>query len=211
MSSDTMPWTVAALTEPCAVSLHGLKRARLERGMRVLVLGAGTIGLFAALVAADAGAATVGITARYPHQRQAAEALGATEVYDADELSLGSPAAQRGWDIVVETVGGTAPTLQQAVDVAAPGGTVVLLGVHVGPQALITQRIFRFELSIVGSLGFDRNGPHDDYEDTIALLARYQDRVAALVTHTYPLESITEAFATALDKRSGAIKVTVVP
>jgi threonine dehydrogenase-like Zn-dependent dehydrogenase len=179
--------------------------------MRVLVLGAGTIGLLAALVAADGGASAVGITARYPQQRTAAEAMGATEVYDPDEMHAGSPAAQRGWDVVVETVGGSAPTLQQAVDVARPGGTIVLLGVHTGAQPLNTLRLFRFELTIAGSFCYDRNGPRDDYEDTIALLARYQDRVAPLVTHTYPLASVAEAFATALDKRSGAIKVTILP
>ncbi len=53
---EDMPWPIAALSEPCAISLHALKRAGIVRGQRVLVLGAGAIGLFAVLVAHDAGA-----------------------------------------------------------------------------------------------------------------------------------------------------------
>lgn len=208
---DDLPWPVAALTEPCAVSLHGLKRAGLMRGQRVLVLGAGAIGLFAVLVARDAGADAIGVTARYPHQREAALVLGATDVYDSDELRPGSMAARRGWDVVVETVGGQAPTFQQAIDVAAPGGTVVLLGVHQGAQPLNTTALWLRELTVVGSFGHDVSGSRADFEEAIALLDRYRERVTPLITHTYPLDRVNDAFATAVDKRSGAIKVIVTP
>lgn len=208
---EDMPWAVAALSEPCAISLHGLKRGGVARGQRVLVLGAGTIGLFAALVARDAGASRVGITARYPHQADAARRLGATDVFGPDEVGAGKPAAQTEWDVVVETVGGTAPTLQQAIDVVARSGTVVLLGVHTQPQAVTTGRIFFHDLTIVGSFGYHDTGPRSDYEETIDLLSKYQDLVSPLVTHTFPLAQAAEAFATALDKRTGAIKVTVLP
>ena len=137
---EGMSWPVAALSEPCGISLHAMKRAGIVRGQRVLVIGAGTIGLFAALVARDAGASRVGITARYPHQAAAARSLGATDVFDPGEVELGTPAARIGWDIVVETVGGSAQTLQQAINVVVRGGKVVLLGVHTVPQAITTQR-----------------------------------------------------------------------
>ncbi len=208
---DSMTWPVAALSEPCGISLHGLKRAGLVRGQRVLVIGAGTIGLFAALVAHDAGASRVGITARYPHQAAAARSLGATDVFAPDEVELGRDAARIGWDIVVETVGGSAQTLQQAINVVTRGGTVVLLGVHTVPQSITTQRIFFHELRIVGAFGYDHVGPRSDYEETLALLHKYHEVVAPLVTHTFPLDQASEAFDIALDKRSGAIKVTVLP
>ena len=208
---EGMPWTVAALSEPCGISLHGLKRAGIKRGDRVLILGAGTIGLFAALVARDAGASKIGITARYPHQAEAARSLGATDVFTSEEVGPGTPVSRMGWDIVVETVGGSAPTLQQAIDVVERGGTILLLGVHTEPQSIQTGRVFFHELTIVGSFGYDNVGLRSDYDETLALLAKYQDLVAPLVTHTYPLEQAAEAFATALDKRSGAIKVTVLP
>jgi threonine dehydrogenase-like Zn-dependent dehydrogenase len=117
---------VAALSEPCAISLHGLNRAGVAPGQRVLVIGAGTIGLFAALVARDAGASHIGITARYPQQAAAARSLGVQEVIDPADVGPGSAAASGNWDLVVETVGGSAPTLQQAIDLAARGGKVLL-------------------------------------------------------------------------------------
>ena len=208
---DAMPWEVAALSEPCGISLHGLKRAGLARGQRVLVIGAGTIGLLAVLVAHDAGAARIGVTARYPQQAEAARSLGATDVFDPDNVRAGTPAAEIGWDIVVETVGGATQTLQQALEVVARGGTVALLGVHTAPQTIGTVGMLMRELTIVGSFGYDHAGPRSDYEEALTLLAKYQDRVQPLVTHTYPLDRAAEAFATALDKRSGAIKVTVLP
>jgi 2-desacetyl-2-hydroxyethyl bacteriochlorophyllide A dehydrogenase len=206
-----MPWTTAALTEPAGIVVHGMKRAGLRRGQRVFVIGAGTIGLFAVLLAKDAGAAAIGVAARYPQQREAALALGATEVFDPAEVGPGKAEARQDWDLVVETVGGTAPTLQQAVDVAVSGGTVLLLGVHTGPVTLLTRRVFFHEVALIGAFGYDTTGRRADLEDAIALLDRYRERVAPLITHVYPLDRAADAFKTALDKRSGAIKVSITP
>jgi len=208
---DGMDWTVAALSEPCAISLHGLKRAGVAPGQRVLVIGAGTIGLFAALVARDAGASHIGITARYPQQAAAARSLEVQEVLDPADVGPGGAAASGNWDLVVETVGGSAPTLQQAIDLAARGGKVLLLGIHTVPQTIITTRVWLEELTIVGAWGYDHGSPRADYDDTLALLQKYHELVAPLVTHTFPLDRAADAFAASVDKRSGAIKVTVLP
>lgn len=208
---EGMDWTVAALSEPCAISLHGIKRAGIVPGQRVLVLGAGTIGLFAALVARDAGASHVGITARYVHQAAAARSLGVHEVFDPEDIGRGSAAASGNWDLVVETVGGAAPTFSQAIDLAARGGKVLLLGIHTVPQTVNTTQIWREELTIIGAWGYDHGSPRADYDDTLALLQKYHQIVAPLVTHTFPLDRATEAFAASVDKHSGAIKVTVLP
>ena len=206
---DGMSWEVAALSEPCGISLHGLKRAGIRRGQNVLILGAGTIGLFAALIARDAGARRVGITARYPHQAAAARALGVTDVFDPVDVESGRPVAGESWDIVVESIGGSHQTLQPAINMARRGGTVLLLGVHNEPQTIQTGRVFFHEVSIVGAFGYDTVGPRSDYDEALAVLDRYRNEVARLVTHTYPLEEAARAFETSLDKRSGAIKVTV--
>lgn len=208
---DALSWPVAALSEPCGISLHALKRANVRRGQNVLVLGAGAIGLFATLVAHDAGASRVGVTARYPQQAAAARTLGATDVYDPDDIGRGSAAASVDWDIVVETVGGTAPTLQQALQLAAPGGSVVLVGVHTEPQPIATLGLIIREITLIGAFAYDLTGPRHDYDETLALLAKYENLVAPLITHTFPLDEAAKAFETALDKRSGAIKVTVLP
>jgi len=130
---------------------------------------------------------------------------------DPETLDGNTELARGGWDLVVETVGGHAPTLQQAVNIADAGGTVLLLGVHSAPQSLVTQRVWLDEVTIVGAFGYGRWGGRADYEDAIALVARNQEALAPLVTHVLPLDRVDEAFATAVDKRSSAIKVVVTP
>jgi L-iditol 2-dehydrogenase len=89
------------------------------------------------------------------------------------------------------------------------GGKVLLLGVHTVPQTIATGRVFFHEVSIVGAFGYDNLGPRTDYDESLSVLDRYKDAVSKLVTHTFPLEEASKAFETSLDKRSGAIKVTV--
>ena len=80
---------MAALSEPTAVAVHATRLAAVGADQRVLILGAGAIGLLAVVAARAAGAADVWITARHPHQAAAARRLGATRVFattaDADD------------------------------------------------------------------------------------------------------------------------------
>src|SRR5262245_17572624 len=93
---------VASLTEPLAVTVRGIGAARLGPDSKVLVLGAGAIGLCAALVARDR-AAQVAITARHPHQRKAAGGLGVTVLDEDEAIPWGK---EHRPDVVVESVGG---------------------------------------------------------------------------------------------------------
>src|SRR5262249_7661126 len=76
-------FATAALSEPLGVAVHGVRIAGLEIGQRVVVLGAGTIGLMAVIAARAGGAGEILVTARRPQQRAAALALGADRVLDA--------------------------------------------------------------------------------------------------------------------------------
>lgn len=205
---ERLPWQTAALTEPLAIVLTGMRRAGPLLGQRVLVIGAGTIGLLAAFVASAAGASAVAVAARHPHQRTAALALGATEIVEPERLENDATMA-RDWDVVVETVGGLTQTLQQALNCAVSGGAVLLLGVHSVPQSLETRRIWLDDVMIVGSFGYGHTGSRPDFADAIDLLARHADRLSPLVTHTRPLAQVAEAFALADDKTQGVIKVVV--
>ena len=108
---------LAALAEPMAVVVHALRRGGPVRGQRVLVLGAGSVGLLALVAARRLGAREVWITARYPHQLESARALGATRVLsesEAEAASLDALGREAEIDLVVETVGGSADTLRAA-------------------------------------------------------------------------------------------------
>src|SRR5437867_2198059 len=133
---DAMDLTVAALTEPTAVCVHAVRLAGVRLGDRVVVLGAGTIGLLAALAARAAGAAEVLVTARHPHQHEAATRLGARPFSDADDGMLTDYTSGHPVDVVIETVGGSADTLNQALFHVRPAGTVSVLGVFTAPVSM---------------------------------------------------------------------------
>jgi L-iditol 2-dehydrogenase len=82
-------WQLGAMAEPMAVCVHAVRLAGVHLGARVLILGAGTIGLLSAVAARAGGAGEVLITARHPQQRSAAENLGA-RVYAASTEGMGS-------------------------------------------------------------------------------------------------------------------------
>src|SRR5262249_60802887 len=85
----------AALSEPIGVAVHGARISGLSIGQRVVVLGAGTIGLAAVIAARSGGAGEILVTARRPQQRAAALALGADRVFDdADDSGPPQPLPQ---------------------------------------------------------------------------------------------------------------------
>jgi len=198
---------VAALTEPLAVALRGVSLGGIDPDSRVLVLGAGTIGLAAALLARDR-AAEVAITARHPHQAAAAEAIGATVLAESEGVAW---AKDRGADVVVESVGGAASTLDDAVKATRKGGTIVLLGSFTEPRPVDLSKLMMKELRLQGSFcyGSTQRGP--EYAAAAQLTGRHEEELSALTTHQFDLEHVVDAFETADDKSTGAIKVTVLP
>lgn len=208
-----LDFEIGALTEPLAVAVHAMRLANVRLGDRVVVLGAGTIGLLSVAAARGAGAAEVWITARHPQQRSAAEALGATRVFMGEDAAgvLADVARQQPVDAIIETVGGTADTINQALTLVRPGGWVAVLGVFTGRPALNALLLLVKEIRLVGSLTYGRPGPRADFDVALQLLAEQPERFRRLITHRFPLDQITRAFETAADKRSGAIKVAIQP
>ncbi len=200
---------IAMLAEPLAVGVHAAHLAAIEPGERVLVLGAGVIGLLAAFVVADRGA-DVTISARYAQQRAAARDLGATRVLDADRAAVLAACADDRPDVVLETVGGAGGTLDLALEVVRPGGRIVGLGMFTQPIALDPLRFLMKEVRLVSSMTYCRRG-EPDFVHALDLLARECVRLQRLITHRVPLADVARGFAIAADKTSGAIKVAVLP
>jgi threonine dehydrogenase-like Zn-dependent dehydrogenase len=206
VAADADP-VVASLTEPLAVSLRGVTLGDPQPDSRVLVLGAGTIGLCSALVARDRAAA-VAVTARYPHQRAAAESLGVTVLDEGDVAAWGK---EHRPDLVVETVGGHADTLADAIRLGRRGGRIVLLGAFREPKALDLSRLLLKELTLIGSFCYGTSGRGPEFTAAAGLIGRWHEELRALTTHQFPLDAVGEAFETASDKASQAIKVTITP
>ena len=209
--------TVAALTEPMAVVVHGLRRGNLAEGQRVLVLGAGSVGLLAVVAARALGAGDVWLTARHPHQAKLGEHLGATRVLseaEASTVELDRLGKEAPIDLVIETVGGSADTLNAAAAAVCPGGTISVVGVFMGRVTLDALPLFMKESTLAWSNCYTH--PHEghtgaDFETAVEIVASRRDVLAEMNTHGLPLEQVERAFAVASDKKSGAIKVTVLP
>ena len=162
---------LGALAEPMAVVVHALRRGARAAGHRVLVLGAGSVGLLAAAAARRLGAGEVWISARHPHQVKRARELGvARAIAEADASAGGLDALGREApiDLVVETVGGGADTVRAAAAAVRPGGTVSVVGVFWGAMNLDPMPLLLKEVTLAwsycygsasGALGAARSEP----------------------------------------------------
>jgi threonine dehydrogenase-like Zn-dependent dehydrogenase len=187
----------ACLVEPLAVVLHGLRRARLSGGERVAVVGGGAIGL-CAVAAARAAAAEVALEARHDAQLAAGERLG------AEAKASGS------YDLVVDAAG-TESSFARAAELTRPGGRISLVGSYWTPVAFPGFAICMKEVDVLPASLYGRAGAMRDIDAAAALLAATPELPRAVISHRFPLEAAAEAFATAADRRGGAIKVVLEP
>jgi 2-desacetyl-2-hydroxyethyl bacteriochlorophyllide A dehydrogenase len=189
----------ACLVEPASVSWHALRLADTGPETRVAVVGAGALGLLAVAGARRMGA-DVALKARHPHQRDAADRLGA----HVGELAHG------GYDVVVEAAG-TPESLTRSIELVAPRGTVVVLGVHLGKVELDWMPLFHREARVIPSLGYCRSHDGREMEHAAAMLADDPEIARTLITHRFPIDDAAEAFRVAGDRSSGAIRVVIEP
>jgi threonine dehydrogenase-like Zn-dependent dehydrogenase len=188
----------ACVVEPLSVAMHGFRLTGVEPSARVAVVGGGSIGL-AAVTAALAAGAEVALVARHAHQVSAGERLGA------------DPAAATGeYDLAVEAAG-TATALEQAAQLAAPGGTVLMLGTFWGAVSVPGLTALMKELRVVWSLASGGHAHGRDFDDAAALLGQRPEIADTLITHRFPLDDAAEAFRVAGDRSAGAIKVVLEP
>jgi L-iditol 2-dehydrogenase len=203
---EGMDFELAALVEPLAVTIHGLHLVGLTFGERVVVLGSGSIGVLATLAARALGAAEVIATYRYEHQAQAVLAAGASRAVPADEAA---GLANDKPDVVVETVGGHAETLNQAVGMARRGGRVSVLGLFTRPAQVNALAFMLNEVRAAGGFAYCRPGRQSDFEVALRIIEADPERARGLISHRFPLREADEAFRTAADKSTASVKVQV--
>jgi 2-desacetyl-2-hydroxyethyl bacteriochlorophyllide A dehydrogenase len=187
----------ASLVEPLAVVLHACNRAGIEAGMRVGVVGAGTIGLLCGAIARHLGA-DVAITARHDAQRRAAEALG---------LALEPP---RDRDVVFEAAG-TTSGFDDAVRACRRTGTIALVSTTWEPIPISFLNAQMREVTIVPAFVYGEVHGQREFDTAAAIAAAHPEIAPALITHRFALDEATHAFAVAGERASGAIKVVLHP
>jgi L-idonate 5-dehydrogenase len=193
---------VAAFAEPLAVVLHAAAQAGPLLGTRVLVTGAGPIGVLAAAVARLGGAREVVVTDLLQAPLAIARAMGADRTIDMVEApdALAPYAANKGHFDVVFEASGSAPAIAGALAVARPGGTLVQLGLG-GEVALPLTALVARELRFVGTFRF-----HAEFTQALEVLATGRIDPRPMLTEVVPAAEAARAFALASDRRR-AMKV----
>jgi (R,R)-butanediol dehydrogenase / meso-butanediol dehydrogenase / diacetyl reductase len=202
--TDEVSDEAGALTEPFAVGLHGLDRAGTRPGDDVLVLGFGPIGAASALCARALGARAT-VVELHPGRRAKAEGLGFATLEAGDDLprrarrALGSGGA----DVVVESTG-VAQVTGDAVECAARGGRIVLLGLPGTPSEVDLRRVVLFERSLVGSLGY-----RNDLPRVVRMVSEGQLDPTPVIDQIVGLDAAADTIAELASGPSDAVKVLV--
>jgi threonine dehydrogenase-like Zn-dependent dehydrogenase len=212
---DDVDPALLTLVEPLACGVHAIRASHTAVTGRlndtiVAVLGSGVAGLLTQLAARVLGAASVIATARHDHQRDAALSLGADVVIDSDSDALAELKAHKP-NLVVEAVGGSGNTFELATRSVATQGEVVVLGLFDEKQDIDARRAVYRETRMYFPVTYGVIDDVHDFEIALEILAAHERELGGLISHRYPLESITDAFHKAAAKAEGVLRVVVVP
>lgn len=215
---DDMPLDYGALLEPLGVAIHAVRRASFQPGSRVLIFGAGAVGLLCAAMARISGASRVviadidagrtnfaaknnfahaGYTVSTRRGQTVEENLSiATELADSIcKENLGDEDEAGGFDIAFECTG-VPSCLQSSIYATRPGGKIMLIGMGTPIQTLPISAAHLREVDLIGVFRYANT-----YPEGIKVLSRKEPgypEFSKLVTHRYTgLESAPEAFAMA--------------
>lgn len=197
---DTLPVRRAVLAEPLGVALHAATRAGDLAGARVLVSGAGPIGLLAVAAARARGAAhiTVSDVLEAPLARAAELGADALVRVGVEELP------QSAFDVVFECSGAPVAISSAGTAVRRKGVVVQVGMVPNEPRPVNLAPYISKEVHLVGTFRF-----HDEIDEAVALLAA-DPGIERVVTHALPLAEVAEAFRIARDAQvSGKVVVTL--
>ena len=191
--SDKFSDAGAALLEPLGIALHATDLARIRVGSSVAILGAGPIGLFLAQTTRLAGAAKVYISDPLEYRQKFAEKFGAIPLQSDTET-----------DVVIEAAWAK-ESVQQALEIVRPGGTVVLVGIPFEDSVTFSHSTARRKgITILMSRRMK-----DVYPRAIALVEAEKVDLDSLITHRFPLRETPEAFAMNARYEQEVVKIII--
>ena len=206
---EVLDLTLAPLIEPLCVGVHATELASHLEGATVAVLGCGAVGLCTVQMARVRGAKRIFAVDPIPERRAVARALGADEVIPGGgpdtATHLLSLTQGRGVDVAFEAAG-PLEAVQQCLDVVAPAGEVVVIGIpSEDSYSLRPSQLRRRELT----LRFCRR-QNDNFPEAISLVREGKVQLGPMLTHRFPMAQVQEAFEFAEAKAEGAVRVAVV-
>lgn len=194
---DSVSDDAAALCEPLSVGIAAVRKAGLDGRSRVLIAGAGPIGIVVTQLARAYGATEIVVSDPDETRRDRALSFGATTVVD--------PTAEEVGDLRVDAfidASGAGAAVADGIRAVRPAGRVVLVGMGGETMELPTQTIQNRELVLTGVFRYANTWP-----TAIALVESGRVDLDAMVTAHFPLERVAEALDS--DRMPGSVKSVV--
>jgi len=205
---DSLDLRDAALTEPLSVGAHAVRLGGGLFGARVLVIGAGPIGLAVTMFARAAGARHLVVSEPEPARRDRAARLGAGATIDPAAEQVGTAFARIAGgapDVIFECVGAPG-LLRQCIDLAPVHGRIVVVGVCRHEDTILPRIAIRKELTVQFALGYTR----EEFALVLEMLAARRIDASALVSDVIGLDALPETFES-LRRPNPRAKVLIEP
>ncbi len=184
--ADQLSPSQAAFVEPLACVVHGVRRLAPAPGSRILIAGAGPIGLLMLQALLHSGAANITVTDLHASRLSLAQELGASQaiVVTGDHEDELTDIAPFGYDAVVDCTG-VPPVIERLLPHVAPGGKLLMFGVTPEEAAIRIRpyELFQRDLTLLGSFAVAYT-----FDAALALLESGAVRVDQLLTHTLGLQ-----------------------
>lgn len=197
----------AAMIEFLAIGAHAVRRGDVQPGQRVLVVGAGPIGMAAMIFARLRGAEVTAIDGRQDRVEFCRRELGVTHAVtlgDGDEAKLAAVTDGEFFDQVFDATG-NAKAIERGFAFVAHGGKYVLISVVRDTITFSDPEFHKRETTLLGS----RNATTEDFETVLAAMRAGQVPTTALNTHRMALADVPTDFAQLLDPARGVVKAIV--
>ena len=177
-SINKLPFEHGAFMEPLSCVLHGAERLNARIADRVAILGAGPIGILFLQLMKLQGSVHISVIEKQTSRLELAEKFGVSDLYnDINEMR------NNDFDIVIDATG-IIPLMEKTIDLAKPGGKILLFGVPAAGKNIQVEafKIFKKGLTILSSFTSVRNS-----FQAIELLESKQIDVSNLISHVFPL------------------------
>ena len=186
----------AAMVEPSAVSLHGVKLADIKVGDKVCIIGAGIIGLMAAEFAKMEGATYVALLEANPLRGKKALSYGfVDEYYDAlDEKNIA-------------LLKGKSAAVSEAINITKNGGEIILVGVSLMPITIPSVVAVMGEITMKGAIAYSEF----DFDKVIELIKNKSINVTKYIDKIVPLEEVQNSFLDLSSGKTDNVKIIVKP
>ena len=206
-------YDVAAMCEPLAVAMHGVNRADVKAGDKVVVFGCGPIGLGMILWLVDRGVTDVVAFDLSQERLDRALALGARAALDPTKVSLYDALSELhgkescyyrpavGTDAFIDAAGGPS-ILSDVIAVAKFHAKMVITAAYMKPIEFPVGRMLTSEMSITTAVGYPTEMP-----DVIAAMPRLSDKIASLISHTLPFGQVLDGLKIAATPESAKVMI----